>query len=149
MVCLPQQPEPEIETIRREKKGKPNKGIFKMTQRMYLISVIKIIVLFALLKKRNTLFSCICFPRLDFSKILSHFNTSPMWRNFSWSKCLVLPDQELVNKLLAMSMQEDELSQSMQNLGTSFIKARSVLQAAYTEVQRLLLLRQQVPLTEI
>lgn len=72
-----------------------------------------------------------------------------MSRNFSWSKCLVLPDHELVNKLLAMSMQEDELSQSLQNLGTSFIKARNVLQAAYTEVQRLLLLRQQVPVTEI
>lgn len=55
-----------------------------------------------------------------------------------------------MDQLLAVSLREDELSHSLQDLDRSLIQARSALQAAYTEVQRLLLLRQQVtPLMEI
>lgn len=53
-----------------------------------------------------------------------------------------------MEKLLAVSVQEDQLSQTLQNLDSLFIKASNVLQAAYGEVQRLLLLRQQVTVTE-
>ncbi|XP_049446993.1 zinc finger protein 106 isoform X2 [Epinephelus fuscoguttatus] len=52
-------------------------------------------------------------------------------------------DQGQMDQLLAVSLREDELSHSLQDLDRSLIQARSALQAAYTEVQRLLLLRQQ------
>nr|XP_019953106.1 PREDICTED: zinc finger protein 106-like isoform X3 [Paralichthys olivaceus] len=52
-------------------------------------------------------------------------------------------DQDPMNKLLAVSLREDELSQSLQDLDISLVQARNVLQAAYAEVQTLLLLRQQ------
>lgn len=49
-----------------------------------------------------------------------------------------------MDQLLAVSLREEELSQSLQVLDKSLVEARNALQAAYTEVQRLLLLRQQV-----
>lgn len=52
-------------------------------------------------------------------------------------------DHGQMDQLLAVSLREDELSHSLQDLDTSLIQARNALQAAYTEVQRLLLLRQQ------
>ncbi|XP_070843126.1 zinc finger protein 106 [Chaetodon trifascialis] len=52
-------------------------------------------------------------------------------------------DQEQMNQLLAVSLREEELSQSLQDLDNSLVEARNALQAAYTEVQRLLLLKQQ------
>lgn len=54
-----------------------------------------------------------------------------------------------MDQLLAVSLREEELSQSLQDLDKSLIQARSALQAAYTEVQRLLLVRQQVTVTEV
>lgn len=54
-----------------------------------------------------------------------------------------------MDQLLAVSLREEELSHSLQDLDKSLIQARNALQAAYTEVQRLLLLRQQVTITEI
>ncbi len=49
-----------------------------------------------------------------------------------------------MDQLLAVSLREEELSHSLQDLDKSLVQARNALQAAYTEVQRLLLLRQQV-----
>ena len=49
-----------------------------------------------------------------------------------------------MDQLLAVSLREEELCHSLQDLDKSLIQARNTLQAAYTEVQRLLLLRQQV-----
>ncbi|XP_074541419.1 zinc finger protein 106 isoform X2 [Halichoeres trimaculatus] len=52
-------------------------------------------------------------------------------------------DQDLMDQLLAVSLREEELSRSIQLLDDSLVPARNALIAAYTEVQRLLLLRQQ------
>ncbi|XP_037304771.1 zinc finger protein 106 [Pungitius pungitius] len=52
-------------------------------------------------------------------------------------------DQSQMDQLLAVSLREDELSHSLQDLDRSLVQARNSLQAAYTEVQRLLLMRQQ------
>ncbi|KAK1888928.1 Zinc finger protein 106 [Dissostichus eleginoides] len=52
-------------------------------------------------------------------------------------------EQGQMDQLLAVSLREDELSHSLQNWDVSLIQARNTLQAAYAEVQRLLLLRQQ------
>uniref|UniRef100_A0A7N8WSN4 Zinc finger protein 106b n=1 Tax=Mastacembelus armatus TaxID=205130 RepID=A0A7N8WSN4_9TELE len=52
-------------------------------------------------------------------------------------------NQGQMDQLLAVSLREDELSRSLQDLDQSLVQARNALQAAYTEVQRLLLLRQQ------
>ncbi|KAK5879930.1 hypothetical protein CesoFtcFv8_023006 [Champsocephalus esox] len=52
-------------------------------------------------------------------------------------------EQGQMDQLLAVSLREDELSHSLQNFDESLIQARNTLQAAYAEVQRLLLLRQQ------
>ncbi|XP_003446417.1 zinc finger protein 106 isoform X1 [Oreochromis niloticus] len=52
-------------------------------------------------------------------------------------------DQEQMDQLLAVSLREEELSHSLQNLDKSLVQARNALQTAYAEVQRLLLLRQQ------
>lgn len=49
-----------------------------------------------------------------------------------------------MDQLLAVSLREEELSHSLQNLDKSLVQARNALQTAYAEVQRLLLLRQQV-----
>ncbi|XP_062324243.1 zinc finger protein 106 isoform X4 [Osmerus eperlanus] len=53
-------------------------------------------------------------------------------------------DSGQVDQLLAVSLKEEELSRSMLAVDASLIQARSSLQAAYTEVQRLLLVKQQV-----
>ncbi|XP_008395762.1 zinc finger protein 106 isoform X2 [Poecilia reticulata] len=53
-------------------------------------------------------------------------------------------DQSRMDQLLAVSLREDELSHSLQDLDQSLIQARNALQTAYAEVQRLLLLKQQV-----
>lgn len=49
-----------------------------------------------------------------------------------------------VNKLLALSLKEDELTRSLENVGDQLIQAQSILQSTYTEVQRLLAVKQQV-----
>ncbi|XP_047184692.1 uncharacterized protein znf106b isoform X3 [Scophthalmus maximus] len=52
-------------------------------------------------------------------------------------------DQDQLDQLLVVSLREDELSHSLQDLDTFLVQARNALQSAYTEVQRLLLLKQQ------
>ncbi|KAM9778223.1 zinc finger protein 106-like isoform X2 [Syngnathus typhle] len=58
-------------------------------------------------------------------------------------KFMLNNDQDPMDKLLAMSLREEELSQSLQDVDKSLVLARNALQAAYTEVRRLMLLRQQ------
>ncbi|CAK6979215.1 zinc finger protein 106 [Scomber scombrus] len=52
-------------------------------------------------------------------------------------------DQGQMDQLLAVSLREEELSHSLQDLDKSLVQAHNALQAAYAEVQRLLLLKQQ------
>jgi len=49
-----------------------------------------------------------------------------------------------VDQLLAVSLREEELSGSLQALDNSLVHARAALQAAYIEVQRLMLVKQQM-----
>ncbi|KAG7277091.1 hypothetical protein CRUP_031304, partial [Coryphaenoides rupestris] len=49
-----------------------------------------------------------------------------------------------VDQLLAVSLHEEELSLTLQGLETGLIQARAALQAAYLEVQRITVLKQQV-----
>uniref|UniRef100_A0A3Q1G2I2 Zinc finger protein 106a n=1 Tax=Acanthochromis polyacanthus TaxID=80966 RepID=A0A3Q1G2I2_9TELE len=49
-----------------------------------------------------------------------------------------------IDQLLAVSLREDELSKSLQTVDTSLIQARAALEAAYMEVQRLMVVKQQM-----
>lgn len=49
-----------------------------------------------------------------------------------------------IDQLLAVSLKEEELSRSLQTVDSSLIQARAALQAAYMEVQRLMVVKQQV-----
>lgn len=49
-----------------------------------------------------------------------------------------------IDQLLAVSLREEELSQSLQNVDTNLIQARAALEAAFVEVQRLMVVKQQV-----
>uniref|UniRef100_A0A3B5KZP2 C2H2-type domain-containing protein n=1 Tax=Xiphophorus couchianus TaxID=32473 RepID=A0A3B5KZP2_9TELE len=49
-----------------------------------------------------------------------------------------------IDQLLAVSLREEELSQSLQNVDTNLIQARAALEAAFVEVQRLLVVKQQI-----
>lgn len=51
-----------------------------------------------------------------------------------------------MDQLLAVSLREEELNNSLQAVDNSLIQARAALQAAYLEVQRLLMVKQQVRL---
>lgn len=54
------------------------------------------------------------------------------------------PERLQIDQLLAVSLREEELSRSLQTLDASLIQARAALQAAYVEVQRLMVVKQQV-----
>uniref|UniRef100_A0A3P9M1L4 Zinc finger protein 106a n=1 Tax=Oryzias latipes TaxID=8090 RepID=A0A3P9M1L4_ORYLA len=49
-----------------------------------------------------------------------------------------------IDQLLSVSLREEELSRSLQTLDSNLIQARAALEAAYMEVQRLTLLKQQI-----
>ncbi|XP_042603418.1 uncharacterized protein znf106b [Cyprinus carpio] len=49
-----------------------------------------------------------------------------------------------VNKLISLSLKEEELSSSLENVGEQLFQAYSTLQSAFTEVQRLLAVKQEV-----
>uniref|UniRef100_A0AAR2JH24 C2H2-type domain-containing protein n=1 Tax=Pygocentrus nattereri TaxID=42514 RepID=A0AAR2JH24_PYGNA len=49
-----------------------------------------------------------------------------------------------LDELLAVSLREEELNSSLQAVDNSLIQARAALQSAYVEVQRLLMVKQQV-----
>uniref|UniRef100_A0A4W6DEY4 Zinc finger protein 106 n=1 Tax=Lates calcarifer TaxID=8187 RepID=A0A4W6DEY4_LATCA len=53
-----------------------------------------------------------------------------------------------IDQLLAVSLREEELSRSLQTVDTSLIQARAALEAAYMEVQRLMVVKQQVKMKE-
>ncbi|KAM8921230.1 zinc finger protein 106 isoform 2-T2 [Pelodytes ibericus] len=53
-------------------------------------------------------------------------------------------ERSQVDQLLNISLREEELNNSLVGVDTNLQKARSVLQAAYLEVQRLLVLKQQI-----
>lgn len=60
--------------------------------------------------------------------------------------CSCLTDRDQMDQLLVVSLREEKLNNSIEDLDRSLLQARNTLQAAYAEVQRLLLLRQQVRL---
>ncbi|XP_071353627.1 zinc finger protein 106 [Trachinotus anak] len=49
-----------------------------------------------------------------------------------------------IDQLLAVSLREEEMSRSLQTVDTSLIQARAALEAAYMEVQRLMVVKQQM-----
>ncbi|XP_031808014.1 zinc finger protein 106 isoform X2 [Sarcophilus harrisii] len=53
-------------------------------------------------------------------------------------------ERSQVDQLLNISLREEELSKSLQCMDNSLLQARAALQAAYVEVQRLLVLKQQI-----
>ncbi|XP_030911596.1 zinc finger protein 106 isoform X1 [Geospiza fortis] len=53
-------------------------------------------------------------------------------------------ERSQVDQLLAISLREEELSRSLQNVDNSLLQARAALRAAYVEVQRFLVLKQQI-----
>ncbi|XP_062350912.1 zinc finger protein 106 isoform X4 [Cinclus cinclus] len=53
-------------------------------------------------------------------------------------------ERSQVDQLLAISLREEELSKSLQSVDSSLLQARAALQAAYVEVQRFLVLKQQI-----
>lgn len=57
---------------------------------------------------------------------------------------LLCAERSHIDQLLAVSLREDELSRSLQTTDNSLIQARAALEAAYMEVQRLMVVKQQV-----
>ncbi|NXR55781.1 ZN106 protein, partial [Hippolais icterina] len=53
-------------------------------------------------------------------------------------------ERSQVDQLLAISLREEELNKSLQGVDSSLLQARAALQAAYVEVQRFLVLKQQI-----
>uniref|UniRef100_A0A8C0UB02 Zinc finger protein 106 n=1 Tax=Cyanistes caeruleus TaxID=156563 RepID=A0A8C0UB02_CYACU len=53
-------------------------------------------------------------------------------------------ERSQVDQLLAISLREEELSRSLQSVDRSLLQARAALQAAYIEVQRFLVVKQQI-----
>ncbi|XP_031966554.1 zinc finger protein 106 isoform X3 [Corvus moneduloides] len=53
-------------------------------------------------------------------------------------------ERSQVDQLLAISLKEEELSRSLQSVDSNLLQARAALQAAYVEVQRFLVLKQQI-----
>lgn len=58
--------------------------------------------------------------------------------------CGVDAERFHIDQLLAVSLREEELSRSLQSVDTSLIQARAALQAAYMEVQRVMVMKEQV-----
>ncbi|XP_045304001.1 zinc finger protein 106 isoform X7 [Leopardus geoffroyi] len=53
-------------------------------------------------------------------------------------------ERSQVDQLLSISLREEELSKSLQCMDNNLLQARTALQTAYVEVQRLLMLKQQI-----
>ncbi|XP_036154756.1 zinc finger protein 106 isoform X9 [Myotis myotis] len=53
-------------------------------------------------------------------------------------------ERSQVDQLLSISLREEELSKSLQCMDNNLLQARAALQTAYVEVQRLLMLKQQI-----
>ncbi|XP_040916324.1 zinc finger protein 106 [Toxotes jaculatrix] len=70
--------------------------------------------------------------------------TSSMEHNNKRRKVKSKKERSQIDQLLAVSLREEELSRSLQTVDTSLIQARAALEAAYMEVQRLMVVKQQV-----
>nr|XP_061798527.1 zinc finger protein 106-like [Nerophis lumbriciformis] len=53
-------------------------------------------------------------------------------------------DRLHIDQLLAVSLREEELSRSLQSVDTKLVQARAALEAAYLEVQRAMVVKQQI-----
>lgn len=62
----------------------------------------------------------------------------------NWTLWFLLTERSQVDQLLHISLREEELSKSLQCMDNNLLQARAALQTAYVEVQRLLMLKQQV-----
>ncbi|XP_048841397.1 zinc finger protein 106-like isoform X2 [Brienomyrus brachyistius] len=60
------------------------------------------------------------------------------------TKATKVKESTPVGELLTLSLREEELNSSLQTLEDSLVQARMALQAAYMEVQRLLMVKQQI-----
>uniref|UniRef100_A0A8C9ZNH6 Zinc finger protein 106 n=1 Tax=Sander lucioperca TaxID=283035 RepID=A0A8C9ZNH6_SANLU len=70
--------------------------------------------------------------------------TSSLKHNNKRRKVKSKKERLQIDQLLAVSLREEELSRSLQTVDTSLIQARAALEAAYIEVQRLMVVKQQV-----
>ncbi|XP_074516017.1 zinc finger protein 106 [Sebastes fasciatus] len=70
--------------------------------------------------------------------------TSCLEHNSKRRKVKSKKERSQIDQLLAVSLREEELSRSLQTMDTSLIQARAVLEAAYIEVQRLMVVKQQM-----
>ncbi|XP_034432781.1 zinc finger protein 106 isoform X2 [Hippoglossus hippoglossus] len=70
--------------------------------------------------------------------------TSCLEHNSKRRKVKTKKDRLQIDQLLAVSLREEELSRSLQTVDSSLIQARAALEAAYIEVQRLMVVKQQV-----
>ncbi|XP_034381494.1 zinc finger protein 106 isoform X2 [Cyclopterus lumpus] len=70
--------------------------------------------------------------------------TSSLEHNNKRRKVKSKKERLQIDQLLAVSLREEELSRSLQNVDTSLIQARTALEAAFMEVQRLMVVKQQV-----
>ncbi|XP_031166138.2 zinc finger protein 106 [Sander lucioperca] len=70
--------------------------------------------------------------------------TSSLKHNNKRRKVKSKKERLQIDQLLAVSLREEELSRSLQTVDTSLIQARAALEAAYIEVQRLMVVKQQM-----
>ncbi|XP_028994794.1 zinc finger protein 106 [Betta splendens] len=70
--------------------------------------------------------------------------TSGLEHNSKRRKVKSKKERLQIDQLLAVSLREEEVSRSLQTVDASLIQARATLQAAYLEVQRLMVVKQQV-----
>lgn len=75
---------------------------------------------------------------------VAHRETSSLEHHTKRRKVKSKKERSNIDQLLAVSLREDELSQSLQSLDTDLIKARATLEAAFVEVQRLMMIKQQL-----
>lgn len=73
-----------------------------------------------------------------------HPETSSLEHHTKRRKVKSKKERSDIEQLLAVSLREDELSRSLQSLDTDLINARAALEAAYAEVQRLMMTKQQL-----
>ncbi|XP_069807286.1 zinc finger protein 106 [Dendropsophus ebraccatus] len=70
--------------------------------------------------------------------------TSNLERNTKRRKLRGRKERSQVDQLLNISLREEELNYSLQGVDNNLLQARTALQAAYMEVQRLMVLKQQI-----
>lgn len=70
--------------------------------------------------------------------------TSNLERNTKRRKIRGRKERSQVDQLLNISLREEELSHSLQGVDDNLLQARAAFQAAYMEVQRLMVLKQQI-----